>query len=492
MENSRYVVGIDVGGGSTKASVFDLGGRLVAWSSRPYEPATPAPGIAEYDPCAIEEAAVAALSEALSNLEPRLVQAVAVDAMMSGALAIDETGRAITPYTTTLDTRFSTELDRMLDSEGPRIRALTGSGQPTLAPKIAWLRDTSAAVSDRGVKFVLAGSLVAGRLGAIPADDSFIDSTYLWTTGLADVANNTWSDQLCTAFDIDSGSLPKIVQSTDVVGGISAVVAQRSGLRSGTPIVAGCGDQAAGFVGAGAAHAGFGADSAGTYAVVAAVTDQFIVSSDADAPDVVPVASGTGVNLQSMVVGGGMTRQWASRVLHLDGSDIDSALQAREPGARGVRFGPHLGGQAYPSRPHARGSWIGLSWAHDEIDMYQAVLEGVALSNATAFQRMRELYPDVRVDRVAVYGGGARSSAWNQIKADATGIIHESLGDAPVAGLGAAMLAAQGVGMLEDATLRCAELRRVKSRFIPDANRHATYEDLARQMVTEARILADL
>ena len=483
-------IGLDVGSGSAKASVFTLDGQHVNTASSSYAPSTPNPGIAEYDPHEVQNAAVTALADAVRDLAAGSVQAIAVDAMISGAVAVDVTGRPISSYTTTLDTRFSGYLDNVLAAGGARLRHLSGSGQPTLAPKIHWMRREIDGVDERAAKYVLAGSLVVSKLAGLDADEAFIDETCLWATGLADCARREWSQELCNLFEIDMAVLPRILASTEVVGGLTAEIAARCNLTSGIPVIAGCGDQSAGFVGAGAARLGAGADSAGTYSVVAGVTREFVVLPDADAPDVLPVASGVGFNLQSMVIGGGLTRQWAARLL--GDVEVGAELLESEPGSRGVRFVPHLGGQAYPARPNLRGAWIGLTWAHEPIDMYQAVLEGVALSNANAFVRMRELYADVHLDSITVFGGGARSAAWNQIKADAAGVRYESLGDLPATSLGAAMLAAQGIGQIDDATQRCADVRTVQRIFEPNERRHQLYSALAAEHTELVASVANL
>lgn len=479
--SDRFVIGVDVGSGSAKAGVFDLSGRLHASASVAYEPTTPAPGVAEYDAVAVQDASVEALARALQGVDATKVEAVAVDAMMSGAVPVDEAGVPVGPYTTTLDTRFAPHLDRFLAGGWERCRALTGSGQPTLAPKIAWIEDAFPDVAARTARYVLAGSLVAGRFAGLGAQDAFVDASYLWTTGLADAATLEWSPELCAVLGTDVSRLPRIVQSTDTVGAITVEVAAATGLRAGTPVVAGCGDQSAGYVGAGAARPGVGADSAGTYAVVAGVTGAFDPRLDPDAPDVVAVPSGSAFNVQSMVVGGGLTRQWAARLFGVTSADVDADVLAAEPGARGVRFAPHLGGQAYPARPEARGAWVGMTWVHTPVDLYQAVLEGVALANGHAFARMRDLYPDLSLDRVVVFGGGTRSGAWSQIKADVTGVPYACLGDAPVTGRGAAMLAAQGVGLVDDATAVCAANLDVVRTFVPDERRHAAYQGLLQE-----------
>jgi len=485
--SSPLVMAIDVGGSSTKASVFDLGGNVCAVGRESYEPVTSAPGTVEYDAFAILDATTLAVATAAKQVDATQIASVSVDAMMSGAVPVDDDGRPVGPYTTTLDTRFGNHLTRVLDSCGERIRLLTGSGQPTLGPKIAWLMDDHPDVADRTAKYTLASGLVVGHLAGLDAQDAVVDITHIWTTGLADVTSGTWDDQLCRKQGIDPAQLPRLCRPTDVVGAITPRIAALTGLRAGTPVTAGCGDQPAGYVGSGAGELGRGADSAGTYSVFAGVTAAFSPVHADVSPDIVAHGTGSSYNCQVMVIGGGMTRQWSSALFgSLSPADLEAAAVESGPGARGARFVPHLGGLAYPPRPHLRGAWLGLTWAHVPGDFYRAVLEGIAHSHLHLTSMMRTLHHDVTFEEVLVYGGGARSNLWNQIKSDVLGVRYISVGDAPVAGLGAAMIGAQAVGLIDDASRHSLQHLAVKRVYDPDPMRHDVY------MTAQDHYIADL
>jgi xylulokinase len=483
--SERLVIGIDVGSGSSKAVVFDLAGRLRSVGKQFYEPNTPAPGVAEYDARSLQCAAVSALAEAVRGVNASSVEAIAVDAMISGMAPLGAGGEPIAPYTTTLDTRSSRYLTRVLSRNGDLLRRLTGSSQPTLGPKITWFQDEFPDVAARTAKYVVAGNLVAGYLAGLDAGEAFVDPTYFWSTGLADTAG----------LGVAVSALPRIVRPTDVIGRLSATRAAEVGLREGIPVVAGCGDQAAGYLGAGVSTLGKAADSAGTYSVFAGVTGKFAMSEDSDAPDVVPLPVGPNFNVQAMVIGGGMTRHWARELFGPSDKADDEGLELAEEsdlGARGVRFVPHLGGQAYPAHPDLRGAWLGLTWAHRPADLYRAVLEGIALDNVRSAMRMEAQYQDVNFDSVTVYGGGSRSSLWNQVKADALGVRYESLGDAPVTALGVAMLAAQGVGLVDDAAAAAAQAIQPERTYEPDPRRHEQYVELLSEYLTAVSLVRQL
>lgn len=477
--DERYIVGLDVGSSSTKATAFTVAGRLAAQASVAYQPDQPEAGVAEYPADVLTAAATGALAQMGRVIDLRAVESIAIDAMMSGVVPIDSGGKAVAPYTTTMDVRFAVYLDRYVRANVEVLRSECGSSQATLAPKIQWIRETRPDLATRTAKFVLAPSLIGGFLAGLDADRHYVDPTYLWTTGLADSRQKRWSPTLLKAADVDPITLPTIVPPTQVVGEICSKVAAATGLRKGTPIVAGCGDQSAGYLGAGITEPGIAADSAGTYAVFAVASDSFVPGIAADGPDVACAPTDRLYHYQNVVIGGGLTRQWAAGILAGTKpeatADLEQEAANMPPGAEGLIFLPYLGGIASPPDATLRGALQGLSWAHGRGHIYRAVLESIAFEHAAAIDRMGS---GLAVRRIIGYGGGSRSQLWNTIKCDVMGIPFESLGQFPVAELGVAMLGAEGVGLVDDAaraTQRIVPRGKVQE---PDPKRHEVYRGL--------------
>ena len=484
---TRYAIGVDVGGSSTKAGIYSLEGLLVGSGSRAYGPHQPAPGIAEYDPdeltAAVEDSIRTALTS--SGVDPRHVVAICCDAMISGTVGLGADGRPTTPYTTTLDTRFAPHLQRMLAHED-QIRPLVGSGAPVVAAKIAWYRDAFPEVFERTDVFVLAGGLIGAHLAELAADEAVIDPTVLWAVGLSDTREGRWSHELTTLLDIPDAVLPRIVPSTSVIGGVGAGVAQRTGLLRGTPVVAGCGDQMAGFLGADALRDGVIGDSSGTYEVVGRFVEEFR-PDPAGRFDVIPHPTRSGFANQAVVaIGGGFTTNWfATTVLGLRGGDFAAAdaLAAAAPvGSDGLLFLPHLGGQGAPSRPGVRGGWLGLSWGHGREHLTRSVMEAIAFEIAEAV----DSFGGAGVDDVVIgYGGGARSAVAAQLRADVAGLPYRSLGEAVPTTAAAALLGALGTGELDDLAVGARAALPAAVQFRPNPENHRRYA-VARDRYREA------
>ncbi len=310
--NEQYFIGIDIGSSFTKSSVIDTGGNVLAHASRDTHPSQPRPGVAEYDGPTQLVAVYDSISELLekSGVDAGDVAAICLDGMQSGAMGIDAEGNPTTPYTTTLDLRFNPYLDQTLDRFHDPIRRLTGSGQPTIAPKMLWIREEFPDVYRATAKFVTISGYLLGKMAGFSADEAFVDYTYLWVTGLSDTQNYAWSDELCSLLDLPVALLPRIVKSSDIVGSVCAEAANATGLLAGTPIVAGATDQATGFIGAGITKANRMASNAGTYPLLAVCTDQFHPDMKYRMVEVLPSAIPGLWNPVSYIIGGGLSHHW--------------------------------------------------------------------------------------------------------------------------------------------------------------------------------------
>lgn len=477
---SSVVVGIDVGGSSTKSVVYSLDGSILGVGFRQYKPSQPAPGIAEYSPDAITLAVEESLRDAVTTagVDPLKVLAITTDAMVSGTIGIDDDGRPTTAYTTTLDTRFTPDLEAMVANHGVRVRALVGSGSPVFAAKIAWYRRTSPEEFARTSVFLGAGGFVGGHLAGLGAAEAFIDSTVLWAVGLSDTKARKWSTDLSDALGVPLNLLPRIVDSTNVVGTLTPNVASRTGLMAGIPIIAGCGDQMAGFLGANVIGEDTIGDSAGTYEVVGHGVEEFL-ADPMGLFDIVPAAIGDGYVQQSVVaIGGGFTREWfESKIAAKKGNendlDLDRLAESVGLGSDGLIFVPHLGGQSSPSRPLMRGGWLGLEWHHHQGHLRRSILEAMAFEVGAAVESMVSNTDTSK--KLVGYGGGAQSALSCQIKADVTGLTYSSLGDIAPASLASALIGAVAVGALDDISSVIRDKTRIVRSFTPDKTKTLEY-----------------
>jgi sugar (pentulose or hexulose) kinase len=160
----KYLIGIDIGSSFTKSSIFDIRGNSLGAAKRDTHPAQPRPGVAEYDGPTLLQAVLDSLKELVNKAQvsPGDVAGICLDGMISGTMGIDAAGEATTPYTTTLDMRFTPQLNYVLDNFHDPIRQKTGSGQPTIAPKMLWIRQEFPDIYARTAKFVTISGYILG------------------------------------------------------------------------------------------------------------------------------------------------------------------------------------------------------------------------------------------------------------------------------------------------------------------------------------------
>jgi len=450
----QLLLGIDVGTQGTKAVLYRADGRWVADAFIKSRPRHPAPGALEEDPEDQLGAALGTIRECLakSGTDAGDIAGLAIAGQMAGVIGIDDTGRAVTPYDSWLDTRCSAYIERMRTDDDLVLHRTGNVPSFNHGPKILWWKHERPAAYDRIARFVQPGAYVAMRLCGLDATAAFIDPTYLHFSGLADNAASRWDDELCARFAVAPGKLPQIVPSTHVVGHVSAEMAAACGLRAGTPVIAGCGDTAASFLACGATEPGICIDVAGTASVFAATTDRFI-------PDTQKGILGCGRSVlaglwhpYAYINGGGQNLEWFRHAIaeraslaDLDAAAADGTLDDRLP-----YFVPHLGGRVSPAWPQLRGGWVNLDWSATPATLFRALLEGVALEYTLYRDAVSALCPDFTVREIRITGGGEKSATWNQLKANrlqARVLGIERGGGAP---LGAAMLAGAGIGVLPD------------------------------------------
>lgn len=449
------VIGVDLGTSMVKVGVYTVAGRCVGTSSSPLGVHHVAPGRTEQDLDEFYRAAAAQCRRCLDefDVEPSAVKAIAFSAQMAGVGIVDAKHRPLAPFDSWLDTRCAGIVDE-LSVHAPEVIASAGCA-PTISigPKMAWWQRHHPEVCDQAASFVTAAGFVAavacGRDGA----SAFIDPTHLHFTSVADVARARWNPGLIDAFAIDGGLLPEIVESTDVVGTLTDTAAKDFGLPTGTVVAAGCGDTAASAVGAGALESGTALDVAGTAAVFAAGTDDFI--ADVTHRTLMTMRSPFPGRWYALayVGGAGQVIEWVCReILGFDDVNeaayeaLSEAAGRSDPGADGLSVSPHFDGRITPAAPSMRGSILGLCHSHGRAELARAALESIAFEYRGYLDIIQELQPNWHLRRVIGAGGGTRSATWNQIKADVLGAEYLPVRNADPGTRGAALVAIAALG----------------------------------------------
>jgi xylulokinase len=489
-DDQALLLGIDLGTTATKAALYRLDGSLVGEGRANVMMTHPAPGCVEQSMTDFYGSAAEATRNCLSNsgADPQAVVALAFDSQMAGVGALDDRFQPAGHFDSWLDMRCRPFIEELTTRHQVRITELTGC-PPTCAhgPKMLWWQHERPADYARISKFVMPVCYVAGRMAGLQIDDAFIDYTFLHFSGCSDASRGTWSEELCSTLGIDQNRLPRIVEPWQLIGEVNSAAARDFGLREGTPIAAGCGDTAAGALGAGVVRAGMLLDTAGTASVLGACTDQYFADTEHSAVMVMrSVAPGMWTSL-AYIGGGGLALPWFCEKM-LEGShsnEIDSATydqlfagaETVAAGCDGLLFSPHLGGRICPAAPSMRGAWIGFTWRHTRAHFFRAIAEGVAYEYAWYLKIIRKMLPGTEFHEARVIGGGAKSTAWNRIKASVLGVPYRQVSRSESATWGCALIAAKAVGLIDDIAIAALESAPVcRDVTVPDIRQRAAYD----------------
>ncbi len=495
-----HVIGVDIGTQSTKALLVRQDGTIVAQHAVSYAPDTPRPNWAEQWPSVWFDAVVDCLSACVAKaaepnsgapLDAMHIKAVCISSLYGGSgIPVDADMKPLHPCLIWMDRRAEGQVDWVrAHVDLDRLYAVTGNGVDSYYgfTKILWLRDNRPDIWDKTQYFLPPNAYVAYRLtGETAVDHSSAGNI----GGIYDVEGRNWSVEMLEALGIPARMMPKrLVASTDRVGGLLPQWAARLGLAEGTPIIAGGVDAAIATYAAGVSRPGQHVAMIGT-----SMCWGFLAPT-ADARDgLISMPYVTKARDDLYVFGGASTAgasvSWYREQFcqaeveagRAGGRDphalLEETARGIAAGSEGVVFLPYLMGERSPVwDARASGAFVGLNLFHTRAHLYRAVLEGVTF--ALRHNMEAGAKGSVALDpRLIVVGGAAFSDLWMQIVADVTGYPVFTIKENVEASLGAARLAALGIGLIDrDSDDKWVSLL---SRAKPDMERKRVYDEMFR------------
>ena len=477
---ARGFLGIDVSTTGAKALIVDEHGAVLASETTPLTLSTPRPLWAEQDPGDWWTAVAASIrrARAAAGLSPEEVAAVGLTGQMHGLVLVDAEHRVLRPAILWNDQRTGAECEVIRQRVG-RARLIATTGNDALpgftAPKILWVRAHEPEVLARTRWILLPKDYVRLRLTGEPAMDKADGSGTL----LFDLARRDWSPEICDTLEVPRAWLPATFEGPEVTGAVSRAGAEATGLRAGTPVVAGGGDQAAGAVGVGAVRPGIVSVTLGTSGVVFATTEAPLVEPEGRLHAFCHAVPGRWHVMGVMLSAAG-SLQWF-RDTCAPGVPFDTLVaEAAEapPGCEGLVFLPYLSGERTPyPDPHARGAFVGLTVRHRRSHLTRAVLEGVAFGLRDSFDLLEQVGARA-AGEVRIAGGGAKGSLWRTIVASVLGVDVVGVTSTEGAAFGAALLAGVAGGAWPDVDTACDRTIAVTGREHPDEAAEGTYREL--------------
>jgi xylulokinase len=443
-----FVLGIDVSTTATKAVVLDEAGGVAGIAIAEYGFDAPHPLWSEQDPGLWWDAAAAAIRNVLatSGLTGADIAAIGLTGQMHGLVLLDRADAVLRPAILWNDQRTAAECDLIRAAVGPEhLIEITGNDAVTglTAPKLVWVRDHEPAVWAAAAHILLPKDYLRLRL----TGDHALDKADGSGTLLFDLAARDWSSEMLDALRIPPAWLPPTLEGPAITGGVSASAAAATGLRAGTPVVAGGGDQSANAVGVGAVNPGVVALSLGTSGVVFAATDAPLFDPRGRVHAFCHAVPARWHLMSVMLSAAGSLRWFRDTVAPgTDFADLVASAAGVPAGSEGLWFLPYLSGERSPyPDPQARGAFVGLTLAHDQRHLARAVLEGVAYGLRDGLDLMiaAGMPPPAQV---RASGGGTASPLWRQILADVLETEIATVNTSEGAAFGAALLSTVAAG----------------------------------------------
>ena len=500
-----YVIGVDIGTQSTKALLVRSDGSILAQCTQSYQVETPQPLWAQQWPQVWLDAVASCIRGVLaqSGVAPTSVRSLCVSSLYGGSgIAVDGHCKPLYPCLIWMDRRAQEQVDRVrqeVDLE--RLFDITGNGVDSYYgfTKMLWIRDNAPEVWQQTKYFLPPNSYVNAQFtGEIAVDHSSAGNI----GGVYDVARRQWSDEALQMLGIPRALMPeRLLDSSAVVGPLLKHWAEQLGLPEGLPVVAGGVDAAMATLAAGAAKPGNHVAMLGTSMCWGTIRQ----SVDARHGLISMPHVFNGQN-DLYVFGGAITAgasvSWfrdtfcQAEILQAqaEGGDPHALLEAEAVhlpcGADGLLFLPYLMGERSPVwDARASGAFVGLGLHHGRAHLYRAVLEGIS------FALRHNIEAGVRGigaldEALVVVGGASHSDLWMQTIADVTGRPVLTIAEEVEAALGAALLAAYGVGLIDADAVRKGWVKPVP-RATPNARAHGLYNELFAQYVALYPALKD-
>ena len=479
------LLGVDVGSTGAKAVLFNGDGAVLGQAYREYPELRPQPGWFELDPTAVWEAFTEVVAQAASHQSADPVQTMCISALGVAFTPVDAQGNFLYNTITAPDSRAGQQAARLCEALGePKIFHITGMPPHPhyTIGKLMWMHENRPEVHAATYKYLLWPDLIFFKLG-LPLR---VDWSLATRTMAFDVVNKRWSQEILTAAGISPAMLPEPLRPGEVVGELSAGVAEQLNLPPGCLVVAGGHDAAMTALGAGVIHAGEAVNSMGTVECLMVAFDQPRRTEQMRQLGYCcyPHVAGDMYLTQAFNYSSGSILRWfrdnfaqadQQRAATEGRSVYEIILQDLPQGPTGLLVVPYFAGSATPYMDaQARGAMLGLTLSTDRTTFVKGLLEGTCFELRLNIEALAQV--GLNVQRLPATGGGAHSPAWLQLKADITGKQVVTLNITEGGCLAGAILGGVAAGVYDLVPQAVDQLVQQCSVYEPDEHSHQQYD----------------
>lgn len=467
----KYILGIDIGTGSTKAVALDLSYQPVGSCQQHYPTFSPLPGYSEQDPETIWMAFVECINEMVNKMGAA-PEVIGLSSAMHSIIAVDAAGAALAPMMTWADARSADIAEQMRATDaGMKIYGATGTPIHAMSPlsKLIWLRENQRKLFDAAYKFISIKEYIWYRL----FNEYRIDHSIASCTGLFDLENLNWNTNAMQMAKIDPARLSRPVCTDYRRKGLSPLAAMLFGVQD-VAFVIGASDGCLANLGSHATEPGVAAITIGTSGAVR-------VASRKPASNPSMTFSYI-LDEQTYICGGpvnngGIVLQWLLKNVFgketpnpEDYDNLFKLIKSIPAGSEGLIFLPYLNGERSPVwDASASGGFFGLKLQHGQGHLARAVLEGICYALNQVLVTLEQYTGHIH--QINVSGGFVHSEVWMQLLADVTGKPLILMHTEDASAIGVAYLAAKATGL----TNEYPQPEPTEKAIMPDLQTHEIY-----------------
>jgi xylulokinase len=454
----KYLLAHDLGTSGNKATLFSLDGELVNSRTSAYDTCYSNGNWAKQNPDDWWKAVCESTRELMQGRDAGEISSVCFSGQMMGCLPVDKQGVPLRNHILYCDQRSTAQTDQLLEKiSAEEIYRITGHRPSAVyaIEKLMWVRDNQPDIYKDTWKMLNAKDYINFRLtGRMVTEHNDASGANAF-----DIKTLDWSDPILKAAGISRDKLPESVPSTTVIGEITGEAAAATGLKRGTPVVAGAGDGGCATVGIGSVKPGITYNYLGSSSWISTTSLEPVPDPEMRTFTWVHPVPGFLQPCGSMQTAGSSYAWLKNQIARAETLEaeklntsayklIDKLVEESPPGANGILFLPYLLGERSPRwNPDAKGAFIGLSLENTRADLFRSVLEGVTHNLGIILDIFKQEIP---IKDILVIGGGAKGPVWRQIMADIYGIpvlVPKYLEEAT--SMGAAIIGGVGTGVLK-------------------------------------------
>lgn len=505
-----FLIGIDVGTSGSKTILFDEKGKTISSKTIEYPMSQPNNGWAEQNPVDWKNAVLDGITYVVSKggVKADDIKGIGLSGQMHGLVMLDAGNNVIRPSIIWCDQRTGKECEEITAKVGAK-RLIEITANPALtgftASKILWVRNNEPQNYERCKHILLPKDyirfILTGEYATEVSDASGMQ--------LLDVPKRRWSKEVCAALGIDMSLLAKVYESPDVTGRITAEVAKKTGLKEGTLVAGGAGDNAAAAVGTGVVREGLAFTTIGSSGVVFAHSSKVAIDLKGRVHTFCCAVPGEW-HVMGVTQGAGLSLKWFRdnfcgeeiALAKQKGVDpyviMDDLASAIKIGSEKLLFLPYLMGERTPHLdPDCRGVFFGISAIHKRAHFIRAIMEGVTFSQRDSLEVLKEM--GVTINEMMACGGGGTSALWRQMLADVYKCPVKTLASKEGPALGVAILAGVGAKIYSSVQEGCDAVILKNKEQLPNEKSSKEYENfykiytqLYQALKTEYKLLAKI